>query len=128
MVDRAPGVRVEGLSRLNSTLKRFAGDVEGMKGANVRVSQLVIQHARSRTPRRTGALAASMRPAQAKGRATIYAGGARLPYANPIHWGWASRGITAQPWLVDTIHATEPQWLRLYETEIETALRRVRGA
>lgn len=121
------GVRVEGLSRLNATLKRFAGDVEGMKTANIRVSQLVIGFARPRTPRRTGALAASMRPSQTKGRATVYAGGRGLRYAGVIHYGWPKRNIQANPWLLDTIHDTEPTWIRFYETEIQTALARVRG-
>jgi hypothetical protein len=44
-------------------------------------------------PVRTGALKGSIRTAAQQRRVIVRAGGARVPYANPIHWGWFRRGI-----------------------------------
>jgi hypothetical protein len=49
----------------------------------------------------------------------VSAGGARLPYAGPIHWGWPSRGIAAQPFIAATAQDTQPTWLGYYEADVD---------
>lgn len=44
-------------------------------------------------PKRSGKLAASIKGSKSKSRATIRAGGARVPYAAAINYGWRKRRI-----------------------------------
>lgn len=121
-------VQVEGLARLNRTLTKFGTDMQNLKAAHVRVAQYVIAAAKPTAPRRTGRLAGDMRAANTKNKAAVYVGRASIPYAGPIHYGWPARNITAQPWLLTTIHNTEPAWLSMYMTEVDHALAQVKGA
>lgn len=56
------------------------------------------------------------------------AGGAAVPYAGPIHWGWPSHNIEPQPFIAAAAQDTEPQWLGLYERDVQRTLDRVKGA
>lgn len=120
-------VRVQGAPRLRRALKQAAGDVDDLKAAHAAVAALVASTAASRAPRRSGALAASVRGNRAASRATVAAGGARLPYAGPIHYGWPARGIDAQPFISDAAQRTEAVWLPLYTRAIDQAVDKVRG-
>jgi hypothetical protein len=64
--------------------------------ARRQVAQLVV---RAAPPARRTAPARSPPPAGRAGQtaAVVRAGRASVPYAGPIHWGWPSRHITAQP-------------------------------
>lgn len=44
-------------------------------------------------PKRSGALAASIKASKGKSRATIRAGSKAVPYAGAINYGWAKRNI-----------------------------------
>ena len=55
------------------------------------------------------------------------AGGASLPYAGPIHWGWPARRIEAQPFIADAAQATEPIWIPAYEADVQAAVDLVNG-
>lgn len=123
-----PLVRVEGARELRRTLTRAGGDLEDLKDANARASQMVAQWAAVTAPRRTGALGGSVRPNRAAGRASIAAGNAGVPYAGPIHWGWPARRIGAQPWIAEAAAATQPSWLPVYEDDIQNVLDKVKGA
>lgn len=121
-------VRVEGLSALRRQLKTMVGDVSDLKAANAAVAAYVAAEAAARAPRRTGRLAGSVRGNRAVGRAQVRGGGARVPYAGPIHWGWPARGIEAQPFISTAAQDTESTWLPLYEQQIALAVDKVRGA
>jgi hypothetical protein len=60
-----------------------------------------------------------MRSSGTQGAAIVRAGGARVPYAGPIHWGWPRRHITARPWLADTAARTQPTWEATYLAALE---------
>lgn len=118
----APVMRVEGLPQVRRALRNIQGNVDDLKDANAAVAALVAHAAAPRAPRRTGRLASSVRGNRSAGRATVSAGGATLPYAGPIHWGWPSRHIDGQPFIVDTALATEPVWLPMYERNVQDAV------
>lgn len=46
-------------------------------------------------PKVSGLLAGNVRAGAAKTKATVYVGGARVPYAGPINFGWPARNIEA---------------------------------
>lgn len=127
MATRGAVVQVRGLRELRRDLRKIGDDLRDLKAVNAAVAALVAVAGTSRAPRRTGRLAGSVRGNRAAGRATVSAGGASVPYAGPIHWGWPARGIEAQPFLSDAALATESAWLPLYEAGIEKALDRVAG-
>jgi hypothetical protein len=50
-----------------------------------------------------------------------------VPYAGPIHWGWPSRGIAAQPFVSDAAVRTETVWLPIYAAELQRLADRAGG-
>jgi hypothetical protein len=122
------GVRIEGLTTLTRTMRKAGEDLGDLKNANARAAAIVVSAAAGMAPRRSGALASSIRGTRAAGRARVQAGRASVPYAAPIHWGWPARHIAANPFLSDAARATEGQWLPLYLADVEKALDGVKGA
>ena len=123
-----PTVRVRGVNRLARTLRAAGRDLDQMKDAHSKAARYVAGASAAAAPKRTGALAASVRGSNAARKATVRAGGAAVPYAGPIHWGWPARHIAAQPFISDTAQATEPVWVRMYEADLRRILRSVKGA
>lgn len=128
MVDRQAGIRVQGARELRASLRRMGADLADLKAANARAAAIVAAAAAARAPRRTGRLAGSIRGNRAVGRAQVLGGGARVPYAGPIHWGWPSHHIEPQPFASEAAQATEPTWLPAYQQDIDAAVARVHGA
>lgn len=124
----AAQVVVDGLRPLRRALRALALDVDDLKAANQAVSTLVANAAAARAPRRSGRLAASVRGSRALSRATVRAGGAALPYAGPVHYGWPAHGIEPNPFVVDAAQDTETVWLAAYEIEIARAVDRIGGS
>lgn len=122
-----PLVTVDGLPKLRRALRQLEQDADDLKDANARAAAVVAAAAAARAPRRTGTLAGSVRGSRAASRASVRAGGARVPYAGPVHWGWPARGIKEQPFIVDAAQATEPIWLPAYERDLARAVDKVGG-
>lgn len=120
-------VRVEGLDRLVRTLNRAAVDISELKEAHARVGEIVASEARARAPRRSGRLAGSVRAARQARRARVTYGGARVPYAGPITWGWPRHNIEPQPFVTDAARATESKWTEQYRRDVQDALDNVKG-
>lgn len=126
MVDEAR-VTIAGLPRLRSALRAAGRNLDDLKNANAAAAAIVAAAASARAPRRTGRLAASVRGNRAAGRATVLAGGAAVPYAAPIHWGWPARHIEAQPFVSEAAQATEATWTAAYQADIEKVVDDVGG-
>jgi hypothetical protein len=119
---------VHGAKELRKTLRQAGEDMSDLKAVNKRVGDLVIGAARPLVPVRSGALAASLRPAAAAAKVTVRAGSARLPYAGPVHWGFPARNIRANPFLSDAATRTEETWVGYYFDELQAVINRVDGA
>jgi hypothetical protein len=91
----AGSVRVEGLNRAVRDLQRAGLEVGDLKDAFGKIARLGASVATGFAPRRTGRLAGNIRPNKARNSARIVAGGARVPYAGVINYGWPARGIAA---------------------------------
>lgn len=89
------GVRVEGLNRLVRDLQALGLDVDDLKDVFSDIAAEGARLASSFAPRRTGALAASIRGNRSKNKAVVAAGRAKVPYAGAINYGWPRRGIEA---------------------------------
>lgn len=88
------GVKVEGLSQLVKDLQSLGIEVQDLKEAFSEISGQAAKLAASFAPKRSGALAASIRGDKSKNRANVKAGGARVPYAGAINYGWPRRSIS----------------------------------
>ena len=125
MTRPAAGVRVDGLRKLRRDLRQLPDGMADLKDANQRAGQLVVQAARP--PRKSGRLAQAGRASRAAGRVTVLWGGARVPYAGPVHWGWPAHNIEPQPFVVEAAQRTEPQWLELYLEDVDKLLQPIYG-
>lgn len=128
MATRSAGIRVEGADRLRTTMRRAGDDLGDLKAAHGAAAAVIVPAAKTRTPRRTGALSGSIRGSGTKTQALIRAGGARVPYAGAIHWGWPARNIEPHPFISEAATTTENVWVHAYSTEVERILDRVKGA
>jgi hypothetical protein len=120
-------VELEGFDTLASTLSAAGRDLESMPGANGQAGDIIVRGALSRVPRRTGALASTIQSQPDREGAVVVAGSPpRVRYAAVIEYG--SRYVGAQPYLTPGAEATQDQWMRVYQSGVEDALGKVRGA
>ena len=123
------GIKVQGARTLRRTLKQAGLGVADLKAGHKAAAEVVKTKAEPWTPQRSGRLRASIKAGAFEGTARVTAGGTKaVPYANPIHWGWKSRNITAQPWLYAAAKQSEPQWLDAYLKAVEAVIEKVEGA
>lgn len=82
--------------------------------------ELLERDARGRAPKRTGALARSIRATTETGSASV---GTPISYGLPVHFGVPSRGMRAQPFLAQAVDAQaaaiEAVWSRDVQTLID---------
>lgn len=120
-------LRVEGGAKLRKELKAAGIGVQDLKDAHREVAAMVARKSEPAAPRRTGALAASVRPAGTQSAAIVRAGKSAVPYAAPIHWGHPSRGIEAQPWIYETAQKTQNTWEGTYLAAVQAVINHVEG-
>jgi hypothetical protein len=88
-MSNASGIKVKGYKASIKSLQAIGVPTTEIKAAGSAAGELVAAEARSLVPVRSGALRQSIRVSKALGKVEIKAGNEnRLPYANPIHWGW----------------------------------------
>lgn len=122
------GVQVLGARELRATMKRAEVELDDLKEAHAAAARLVAYRSAAEAPKVSGTLAGNVRGSGAAGAATIRAGGTRVPYANPIHWGWEARNIAPNEFITRAAESTEPQWLHgIYTPAVDRILDRVRG-
>lgn len=122
-------IRVEGLKELRADLRRLAdSDLKNeLKDAHRAVSDLIVKRALPRVPVLTGRLKASVRALASQTAARGAVGGARVPYAPPIHWGWPAKGIPRRPFLLDALDEAKGDGVDIYEARIDRLLDKVRS-
>lgn len=128
MPRQAVGFQVEGARTLRRTLKAAGDSLGDLKAAHGAAGAIVLPRAKTSAPRRSGALAGNVRASAGATALTLRAGGARVPYAGPIHWGWRKRNIAAQPFIAEAVSDTQPAIVRVYEAAVNRIVNRIRGA
>lgn len=104
-----------GEDKLAAGIKDAIGELRYLE-AKKKAADLVISVARSRAPVVSGDLRGSLR-SDADGK--MYSD---MPYANPIHWGWASRNIMPNMFLLEAGRQTESEWIQFFEDEVWAAI------
>lgn len=117
----ADGARVEvtGLRAALRDMERMGVEAEELRELMSSIAELVADAANP--PRKSGSLAGTIRPGRVKTRAVIRAGRASVPYAGPIHYGWAARNITPRPFLTDALASRQAAIL----AELDAGLQRL---
>lgn len=87
------GVQVEGLREVVKGLEKAGAEVDDLKEVFSTIAATASAHAQQITPRQTGRLKGSVRPNNAKNKAVVTFGGARVPYAGAVLYGWPARHI-----------------------------------
>ena len=117
-------VQVQGLNETLRALKKLGDDMEDLKDANADISSTVARAASALAPRLTGNLASSIKGNRAAKRVQIKAGGARVPYAGVIEYGWQSRGIRPQPYLRKAAYENQSYVIDKYEENIKQVIQK----
>lgn len=125
MPGRGPSIQVEGARELRAALKRAADDMADLKAANHDAAQIVADEAKSIVPQLTGRLSGTIRANTAKATAIVKAGGAGIPYAGVIHFGWPGHNIEPQPFLYDALDHRRDDVIAAYEKAIQPVIDRV---
>lgn len=119
-----PRLQVDGLNDLRRDLRRVDAALIGeVKTLNFRAGELVAAEGRRRVPRRSGTLAASIRPAKQAAAAVVRAGSARVAYAKYVHWG-SKHNPRPVRFLYGAVDARRDDVIRMYRAGLERIIRR----
>lgn len=114
MADPA-GIKVKGLKSAIKALQEIGVPAAEIKAAGSEAGELVANQARELVPVRSGNLRNTIRVSKALNKVSVLAGNnVRVPYAGPIHWGWAKRNIQPQPFFVKALGVTRDQVYQNY--------------
>lgn len=119
----ANGIKVKGFRDAVKALEAIGVPRETIKQANNSAGEIVAREARTIVPVRTGRLRNSIRVNKALNKVTLQAGNnVRVPYANPIHWGWFKRNIKPQPFFTKALGITRDEVYRNYYRNLDTLI------
>lgn len=114
-MSNASGVKVKGYKSAIQALRAIGVPDAEIKQAGHEAGELVAAEARNLVPVRSGRLRNSIKVNKALRNVTIKAGNeGKIPYANPIHWGWFRRNIKPQPFFTKALGLTRDQVYQNY--------------
>jgi hypothetical protein len=86
--------------------------------------QSVLRESQTLVPVRTGALRNSIKLSATNKGIVIKAGNeGKVPYANPIHWGWFKRNIKPQPFFTKALGYTRQEIYDNYYKEVDNLIK-----
>lgn len=115
---------MEGLTQVVQALLAMGLEVDDLKEAFSSIADQGARLAAQYAPHRTGRLASDIRGNRAKSKAVVTAGRASVPYAGPINYGWAARGIEPSGFMQKADQALQPYSLRRLEDEINAQIQK----
>ena len=135
------GISKRDLAMVVKGMTELGADTSVIKQAGMEAAQLLVLKALPLVPVKTGRLKGAVEAVGYK-----YGGAARVlfrkvPYANPIHWGWAVvstrhkgvlkpgtyRGIPPQPFFSEALGYTEDEINRNYERLLQEYIDKLPG-
>ncbi len=126
-MSNASGIKVKGYKASIKSLQAIGVPTTEIKAAGSAAGELVAAEARSLVPVRSGALRQSIRVSKALGKVEIKAGNEnRIPYANPIHWGWiydkdnfVRKNIKPSPFFSSSLKKKREEVYKKYYAEMD---------
>lgn len=126
-------IQIDGLNECFRALKAVGTPVEAIKEANRESGEIVARTARNTANFKggTGALRKTIRVANVSTNVKIRAGSKRVPYANPIHWGWfldkktgVRRNIKPNPFMAKALGYTRDEVLANYVANLQKLIKK----
>lgn len=115
--------RIDGLNAVVRALLAMGLEVEDLKSSFSEIARFGAVEAARHAPRRSGRLAGDIRGNRARNKAVITAGRVSVPYAGPINYGWAARGIKPSGFMQKADAAVQPYALRVLEHDLTASIR-----
>lgn len=129
MAKREKLYEVAGDRQFRRQLRKLDNEVEDLKDFHTDLAELVMKQALIRVPVKSGTLRDTIRASGTKSKAVVRAGFAKVPYAGPVHFGWATRPapfmgwrggpIRPNPFLYDALDERRDEVIKAYEEKIE---------
>tara|TARA_R110000782_G_C14483646_1_gene376358 strand:+ start:138 stop:518 length:381 start_codon:yes stop_codon:yes gene_type:complete len=119
-----PSITVEGAKQLQRALRQVEGGMADLKGAHAEAAKIVEVKAERIAPKRSGALAASVRSSGQARQGIVRSGKAKVPYAGVIHFGWAARSISPQPFLYDALDDRRGEVIAVYDDRVNKLIKK----
>lgn len=113
-------IHIDGVAEFVKACRK-AGDrdsLNAVKAGNREAAEVVAKEAKVIVPRKSGKLGRSIRANASIKRGVVAAGRASLPYAGPIHFGWAAHNIKPQPFIYDAADKRANDVRKAYEEQI----------
>ena len=123
----ADGIKVVGLNQAVRALRAIGVPSSEIGAASQEAGELVANRARSLVPVRTGALRATIKAKKIARKVVVSAGNnTRVPYANPIHFGWnydkknlQPKNIRPRPFFSNALRDTRSQVYKIFFDNME---------
>jgi HK97 gp10 family phage protein len=127
----ADGIKVAGLNEAIRNLRAIGVPSAEIGQASQEAGELVANRARSLVPVRTGALRATIKSKKIARKVVVSAGNNnRVPYANPIHFGWnydkvnlQAKNIRPRPFFSNALSSTRQQVYQIFFANIDKLLK-----
>ena len=119
-------VRIEGHREVRRRIRQISDDLDQkaakgeLKAINQRAAEIVAGRAEQLVPVQSGRLRDTIRAAGTQKSGRVRAGFKRVPYAGPIHFGWAARGIVPQPFLYQALDQRRLEVFLHYDQQLES--------
>ena len=115
------GIKVQGLNEALRALKAIGTPTAEVQAAAQQAGEIVASMSKTLVPVRTGNLRTTIRAKKQARKVLVSAGNnSKVPYANPIHWGWyydknnfVKKNIKPQPFFAKALGLTRKE---VYET------------
>jgi hypothetical protein len=123
-------------------MRELGADTSVIKDAGYQAGLILVDRARPLIPVKTGALRSAARPLRLLNGGGAEVSGTRVPYANPIHWGWlvvgsqtksnlkpgTYRGIKPQPFFSEALGYTKEEIFKTYERLMQDYINKLPGS
>jgi phage gpG-like protein len=119
----ASGVHLKGLREAVRSIEELGVEVQDLKAAFKKAGDLIAGVAKGRAPKKSGALAATIKPSNTKNKSVIRAGSAKVVYAGVIHYGWPGHNIEPHPYLTDAVAEKQDEAVDVVEKELNKLIR-----
>jgi HK97 gp10 family phage protein len=128
----AEGIKVVGLNEAIRNLRAMGVPSAEIGQASQEAGEIVANRARSLVPVRTGALRATIKAKKIARKVVVSAGNnTRVPYANPIHFGWnydkvnlQPKNIRPRPFFSNALRSTRKEVYEIFFDSIDKLLKK----
>lgn len=117
-------IKIEGLAGIQKTLKAVGTPTKELSAAGFEAAIIVTNTAKTLVPRRSGRLAATIKPARVARGAEGRAGSSNVLYANPIHFGWFKRHIKPNPFMYKALDNRREEVIQAYMKQMDDLIKK----